>query len=185
MTFWRRAPREVYRVYGQDEYLDHSDISSEGRSGLESSDEYESPENEAVGSPSSPRFYPGRLLGFGLLGGVTVCALGLVLLNSSHRLPVARRLKAPQSARRVSPSDGSNGVQITGHAIRISSASVSDGRAPMRRLIHVDSHVAVKTQMTSVSSIAAWWSAQPPHTPSVSPESETSSTTEDEFGFER
>jgi hypothetical protein len=84
MTLWHRAPRAVYRVYGEEEYL------AEQHDGVE-----EPPPGGAdrqTGRPvivsSAPRgSHAARLLGLGLLAGVTLGAVGLVVSNLSHRAP--------------------------------------------------------------------------------------------------
>ncbi len=91
MTLWRRVPREVYRVYGQDEYLAGDDQAPAQPSSSATPVEYER------GSRS------GRLVGLGALVGVSVGALGLVLTHASSRAPAARSSGIAQSAR---PSAG-------------------------------------------------------------------------------
>lgn len=81
VTLWRRAPRQVYRVYGEDEYL------SEG--GTHVSDQHSrSPIHDEDSPPfidgGSERSRSGRLIGLGLLVGVTVGAAGLVVVNASR-----------------------------------------------------------------------------------------------------
>jgi len=113
MSLWHRAPREVYRVYGEDEYLDDGGESAEyvgsGEDGVSgeatesakpaehatsvgyagSAEAHRSAQNRAVGrhpvSSTSHRSHSGRLVGVGLLVGVTVGTLGLIALNVSQR----------------------------------------------------------------------------------------------------
>src|ERR1700722_3634327 len=103
MSFWHRAPREVYRVYGEDEYL-AGDGSSAG--GSVPADEDLPVEDEALGDAATAESYSSlssrrdatfsssldssrtrtrRLLGLGVLAVVTGGTLGLVVLNASHR----------------------------------------------------------------------------------------------------
>jgi hypothetical protein len=75
MTLWRRAPRSVYQVYGEDQYL-----AGDGEPVREDRDEAEV---QSHGSRS------GRLLAFGLLAGVMASALGLVALDVLRHSPPA------------------------------------------------------------------------------------------------
>ena len=104
MSLWRRAPRQVYCVYGQDEYL------SEGHPAGETEPPHDEPESDFVGrapevgaAAAGARSRGPRLIGVGLLLGATIGAGGLVVshLNgqsprrggavsaSSHRVPQA------------------------------------------------------------------------------------------------
>jgi hypothetical protein len=87
MTLWQRAPREVYRVYGQDEYL-----AEEAPSPTETSSPA-LPAKQSHGSRSA------RLIGLGVLVGVSVGALGLVVAHVSHQPPAAQRSVVAQSSR--------------------------------------------------------------------------------------
>lgn len=115
MTLWHRAPREVYRVYGQDEYLGEGEVrageepwlsihgqplSSPALEDRPSQVEDADRENRAAASAdrgesplrgvpvhSSRSSGSGRLIGLGLLAGVTAGALGLVVSSMSHRSP--------------------------------------------------------------------------------------------------
>jgi hypothetical protein len=115
MTLWRRASREVYRVYGEDEYLGEDASSGGDESWSPSAGEQSDPrsahaheDDRHIGIASPPHgSRPGRLVGLGLLVGVVVGAFGLVALNASHRPPVAPRAGIAQSARASSTSHSS------------------------------------------------------------------------------
>jgi hypothetical protein len=119
MTLWQRAPREVYRVYGEDEYLAEGEVhaATESRS---------VPVSEEAHGPRS-----GRLLGLGLLVGVTVGALGLVVLNVSHRGTAGSRLgvshRAAEGAVRHTSAPARTSPEL---AIHGSAAPVSRPGAP-------------------------------------------------------
>jgi hypothetical protein len=100
MTLWRRAPREVYRVYGEKEYLAEGDSLIEGHE--QSGDESRMDEATRVQDAQIPSFDSGtrssrsvRLVGLGLLMGVTAGVLALVVSNASHRSGTG----APHSAK--------------------------------------------------------------------------------------
>jgi hypothetical protein len=78
VTFWQRTPREVYSVYGEEEYLSENDIHASGQASQPPAEGEGSPLFTGGGSHSRS----GRLLGLGLLLGVTVGAFGLVAVNA-------------------------------------------------------------------------------------------------------
>ena len=104
MSFLRRAPREVYRVYGEDQYLE-GEVAPDGASGTR--EDVTSAESDgqaeaswsalaadippvsagSVGSASAHSRGPhaARLVGVGLLLGVCLATLALVVANLSHR----------------------------------------------------------------------------------------------------
>jgi hypothetical protein len=101
MSLWRRAPREVYRVYGEDQYLE-GDTAPEGETAAREDARSVEPDSRDAASfaaevpPASPGTagsssarpsgsHAGRLIGVGLLVGVGFATLVLVLLNISHR----------------------------------------------------------------------------------------------------
>ena len=98
MSLWRRAPREVYRVYGEDQYLEGEMAAGDETAAREDSMAAE-PDSRGVASwaaPVSPGTagsssarpsgsHAGRLVGLGLLVGVGLATLALVFLNMSHR----------------------------------------------------------------------------------------------------
>ncbi|HEX4837473.1 MAG TPA: hypothetical protein VFV03_02975, partial [Solirubrobacteraceae bacterium] len=98
MTLWHRAPREVYRVYGEDEYLADDAPSAGDGSHPTQAHEHEI-DHHAAAASWSHRSRSGRLVGLGLLVGVTVSALGLVAVNTAHRPPAASRAGVTQIAR--------------------------------------------------------------------------------------
>lgn len=106
MMPWQRAPREVYRVYGEDEYLAAEDRPTSERPHVSASDSVEEDSRVALASPASHGSGQGRLIGLGLLIGVTIGAVGLVVVNMSHRSP-SREAGASRSepARTPSPTE--------------------------------------------------------------------------------
>ncbi len=117
MTLWRRAPREVYRVYGEEEYLGGDALSADEASHHAPAHEHGNSRHAVVGSPSY-RAQAGRLVGLGLLVGVIVSAAALVVLNATHRPPTA----PPSTVAHVARPDG---------AARASSGAASDGGSPV------------------------------------------------------
>lgn len=120
MSLWRRAPRQVYRVYGEDEYLAEEHVADESedlrcveRSGLgENQAEVEvSPavggrkRGPEVGSLSFTGSRTPRLVGVGLLLGVTVGAAGLVLSHLTHEASPSRGPSGAHSAQRRAPTN--------------------------------------------------------------------------------
>jgi hypothetical protein len=121
MTLWRRAPRQVYRVYGEEEYL-----ATDATPSCESSQPPSANLDEghhAVSSPCSYESHTGRLLGLGLLASVTVGVLGLVGLNASHRHDSPHRhdnpprLRAMQSVGAGAPDRASAAVSNSPTAV--------------------------------------------------------------------
>jgi hypothetical protein len=104
MSLWRRAPREVYRVYGEDQYLE-GDTAPEGEAAPPEDTTAVEPDSRGVasrtafaadvppappGAAGSPSARPGgshagRLVGVGLLMGVGLATLVLVFSNLSDR----------------------------------------------------------------------------------------------------
>jgi hypothetical protein len=183
MTFWRRAPREVYRVYGEDEYLaegEHASaeahLADDGRPGQA----WSQATGAQVRAPHS-----GRLLGLGLLVGVTVGALGLVLLNASHR----PRSASPPSAspRSVKASTGSR--QAVGGSAAVASDSRQAARA--QRHLAVSWRSRIKSPAGSAPSAEPMGSGLPVGSGLRASAYELSesgvavSRADDEFGFER
>lgn len=112
MSLWRRAPRQVYRVYGEDEYLaeEHVAADAEFLRGAEDSRAYEKGSELGDAAPPAASRAP-RLVGIGLLLGATVGAAGLVLSHLSHE---------------TSPSPiSSSGPSVLRRTSRASSGSVS------------------------------------------------------------
>ncbi len=104
MSLWHRAPREVYRVYGEDRYLE-GDTAPEGVTVAQEDATAADPDSRGVASwaafaadvapasadtagSSSARpsgSHAGRMVGVGLLVGVGLATLALVFLNIAHR----------------------------------------------------------------------------------------------------
>ena len=182
MSLWHRAPREVYRVYGEDEYLaDDAGIIRDGElfddaapgCGAASASDAVLAGGAAFSRDAAPgkdaafasdavlagntafasdpalgrdgafvnatrsRSGSARLLGVGLLVGVTVGVLGLIELNASHR--PARTAAA--IARGGQPSIARQGSAVD----RVSVAGVSSSleardRKPARRMSSATVH---------------------------------------------
>jgi hypothetical protein len=157
MSIWHRTPREVYRVYGEDQYLE-ADIAareeaatSEPDSAAEASSsafatDAASPSPRTAASrsalPSGPhagglldtRPHAGRLVGVGLLMGVSLATLALVFLNASHprgaatepfaqgaRVEVGQRA-ARASGARSAPRIAQSESRMPAHAPRFSAS---------------------------------------------------------------
>jgi hypothetical protein len=142
MTLWHRAPREVYRVYGQDEYLAEDDV----QVGVGEASSAPPAGEEARGSRS------GRLVGLGVLVGVTVGALGLVVLNVWHQRSAVPRSVVAQSAR----------ARAAGHPSAASHASTAS-HASVR--VPVGAEPATHTSTRPASHVSA--SVRPPARPLV------------------
>jgi hypothetical protein len=99
MTLWRRAPREVYRVYGEDEYLAEDEPIVGELAGTAGGDG--DGRHFTIGRSRSPGSRSGRLIGLGLVVGVTLGVAGLVVRNVSDDTSSVPRLGAPQSTPRT------------------------------------------------------------------------------------
>jgi hypothetical protein len=158
MTLWHRAPREVYRVYGEDEYLADDALSAEEEPFAPRVAEEESftPQvaEESCAPPTGEEFHrtpthnhatyhysavapplhrsrSGRLLGLGLLAGVTVGALGLVALNAAHRSPAAPPADAAQTAHADAAAHTSTGAPVAdGSVVHMPNSHDHELRAP-------------------------------------------------------
>jgi hypothetical protein len=81
MTLWKRTPRSVYTVYGEQEYLSAEE--------LDTGTGAQQPSPAIVSEPKGAS-RSRRLLGFALLVGVTFSAIALVVMNSSHQRAASR-----------------------------------------------------------------------------------------------
>jgi hypothetical protein len=145
MTLWHRAPREVYRVYGEDEYLAEEALSAGQESPPSPADEYEADRSAAVGLPSH-RSRSGRLAGLGLLAGVTMAAFGLVALHANHRSPTASRIVVAQTTRASIAAHASVDAPINHRAV----AGMPNGRElrappPARARTRVPGHGSARS----------------------------------------
>jgi hypothetical protein len=104
MTMWKRAPRSVYSVYGEQEYLCG-----------DASDAQEQPSPAAAFEPASASRWR-ALVGLGLLAGVTTCAVVLVAVNVSR-------------TRTVSPPAIDRGASVDRASAPVGSSSASDASA--------------------------------------------------------
>ena len=142
MSLWRRAPREVYRVYGEDEYLaagEEAGWEEPGSAPLETgppatdpSDalyEHDTRASQAYGPRSR------RLVGLALLVAVTAAVFGLVAASALRRpraAPPARvaqeargGVRAPAPAVAQSPRGGSPESRVSAGTFRLPHAVVS------------------------------------------------------------
>jgi hypothetical protein len=170
MTFWHRAPREVYRVYGQDEYLAEDDAHAAEESwpplvGEEprQSSAHDDPASvlggidpddvgtaaayrdgglhRTVASSRSHGSRSGRLVGLGVLVGVTVGALGLVALNATHRSPAAPRVVVAQTTHAGAAAHASVDAPISHRSVvGMSNGPASRMRAPARARTRASRH---------------------------------------------
>jgi hypothetical protein len=112
MTLWHRTPREVYRVYGEDEYLAEEAPTVDEEAEPAQAREHDAA-SQAFVEPPSRRAHSGRLVGVGLLVGVTASAIALVALSAVHRLSTAHRPVA-QVARKDDTARAATGVSVDG-----------------------------------------------------------------------
>lgn len=199
MTLWHRAPREVYRVYGQDEYLAEDDRSRVEELHAESVDGYRGDDHPSVTSSQSHASRPARLVGLGLLVGVVVGVVGLVVLNGSHPSSARPQSSVVQSAPKDAAGRSSTAAHESGasHAFtRISAGpepatpasgnAVSRARASMRSSARPLPRPRAERPTESASNTVAVMPSQP-----QSPASELSgpdaavSSIDGEFDFER
>jgi hypothetical protein len=204
MSLWQRAPREVYRVYGEDQYLDGATAPREDAATAEPDGSTEAPWSAFAaaappplthgGSPARPRgLHAGRLVGFGLLVGVSLATLFLVFVkvvrpHGTTPEPYAREARIEDEqhghAERMSGDDNPLAVGDKKQSDRMPRFSVSPVVAPARtsgaRLQHRDAGADPAPRME-------WaWSAA-----SRSPDGEAPAavavypTVQDEFGFEQ
>jgi hypothetical protein len=140
MSLWRRAPREVYRVYGEDQYLE-AETAPEGETAPQEDAMTVEPDRRTGASwaafaadvpPTSPGTagsssarqsgsHAGRLIGVGLLVGVGLATLALVFLNLSRRHGAApelvgqgARVEAEQGVERAA---GGGRAPVIGHSV--------------------------------------------------------------------
>jgi hypothetical protein len=121
MSPWRRAPRQVYRVYGEDEYLaeEHVAADAEFLRGAEDSRSYEKRSELGTAAPPTASRTP-RLVGIGLLLGATVGAAGLVFSHLSHEASPPRvGSSGPSVLRRTS---GTSSGSVSQHTFGVASA---------------------------------------------------------------
>jgi hypothetical protein len=160
MSLWNRAPREVYRVYGEDQYRE-GETAPEGETVAQEAITPPAPDSRARASwatlatdvsPASPGtsgsssapprgLHTGRLIGAGLLMGVGFATLALVFLNMSHRhgaapVPVGQgdRVKVEQGRGHVSGTDRARGIErrVNSRPIKVPSFSAPSLRTPIR-----------------------------------------------------
>ncbi len=187
MMPWQRAPREVYRVYGEDEYLSAEDRPTSERPHVSGGDSIGEGSSSALVSPISRGSHLGRLIGLGLLVIVTIGAISLVVVNMSRRSPSpglglsrsapARISGLPQGAR-IASSKATFDGQLA--------AKPSSGRRPlghplMPRTIHRFAGRGAQKSTQLRASIAP----APPLNGQVSVSQSEASPVDGEFDFER
>lgn len=149
MSLWQRAPREVYRVYGEDQYLEGEERATEGETVPREDAATVEPDSRAGTSgatfaaevsPAAARTdgssstrsggqHASRLIGVGVLAGVSLATLALVFLNASHPRGVATEPFA-QGARmagrqRIARASGAANAQAITHSESSSPAQPS------------------------------------------------------------
>ncbi len=166
MSLWRRAPREVYRVYGEDQYLEE-ETAPEGQTApeVETAAQKDStaaepdsrgmaswaafaadvpPASAGIAGSSSARpsgSHAGRLVGVGLLGGVGLATLALVFLNMAHWRgaapePVGRGIRA-EVEQGVEHATGPGRAQAIAHSVNSRPVQASHSSLPPVRPIRV------------------------------------------------
>lgn len=186
MMPWLRAPREVYRVYGEDEYLEGEDGSASEQPRVSAGDSIEEDSHVALASATSRGSRQGRLIGLGLLVGVTVGAVGLLVVNMSHRSP-PRGLGSSRStpARAFSPTLPARPGSGAGHSGRESEAKPSARKRSrghrsisraMRRLVSRGSEKSTQVRTSIAPSL--------PSSGQVSISQPEAPSADDEFDFE-
>ncbi|MFZ1925432.1 MAG: hypothetical protein WAU42_04730, partial [Solirubrobacteraceae bacterium] len=160
MSLWHRAPREVYRVYGEDQYLE-GETAPEGETALPEDTTAVEPDSRRVaswtafaadvppalpGTAGSPSALPGgsragRLAGVGLLVGVGLATLVLGFSNLSDRHgappdPVGQgvRVKDDQRVGRVARAGRMQAIarSVSSRQVRAPRFSAPPVRTPMR-----------------------------------------------------
>ncbi len=160
VSLWRRAPREVYRVYGEDQYLE-GDTAPEVETVAQEDSTAAEPASRGVASwaafaadvdpasadtagSSSARpsgSHAGRMVVVGLLVGVGLATLALLFLNMAHR-----RGAAPEAAGQglgakvglgVEHATGPGRAQAIAHSLNSRPVQASHSSTPPVRPIHV------------------------------------------------
>lgn len=131
MTLWHRSPREVYRVYGEEEYLAGEDMRVELSSSWSVDDEltqanldgdgreperlatHQGEGGPAVANPHTPARRSVRLASLGLLVGTAIGVFGLLGSRDRSARPPALRSVDPgehqvHTTSQVSPSAGAS-----------------------------------------------------------------------------
>jgi hypothetical protein len=217
-------------VYGEDEYLAGSDAHADEQTwtpgtnegpqvspaaddpsrvlgGAANEDVRAAPPHRVEGhptvvSPRPSRSRPGRLVGLGLLVGVTVGAFALVALNASHRAPMAPQSGVAQSPRvgavsRTSTandaSDASNasaGLPTNPGPVHPATVPISHARVSVRSLArslsHQPSRAESPTESTPIPSSMEPWQSQQSTPELPEPDVDVPATAvAGEFDFER
>ncbi len=137
MTLWQRAPRAVYSVCGEDEYLSEDGLHAAGDEPGARHLGDEPGARHLVEEPSTPYLAQaplrssssGRLVGLGLLVGVIVSAAVLVVLNRAHR-PVGPSRVAVVQAGSAHTTARVSAYSAAGHG---SVVGISNRAAPRAR----------------------------------------------------
>jgi hypothetical protein len=182
---WQRTPREVYRVYGEDEYLSAEDRPT-SEPHLSDGDSIGEDSSSALVSPISRSSHLGRLIGLGLLIAVTLGAISLVVVNMSRRSPSGLGLSRSAPARisglprgaRIASSKATFDGQL---AAKPSSGRRSLGHPLIPRAIHRFAGGGTQKSTPLRASIAP----APPLNGQVSVSQSEASPVDGEFDFER
>jgi hypothetical protein len=136
MTLWRRAPREVYRVYGEEEYLagGEANVRDERRLEMDAASDEET--RRFSHGEKAPSLSPSRLIGLGLLVCVALVAFVLVLSNATHRQSAAQTGVTPGSKSRSADRQSVGVLADRKLAARASTVTVSSPPESVRPLIH-------------------------------------------------
>jgi hypothetical protein len=142
MMPWQRAPREVYRVYGEDEYLAAEDRPASEQPYASAADSIGEDSPSALVSPIPGGLHPGRLMGLGLLVGVTIGAVGLIVVNMSHRSPPPKLGTSRSTPVRVSGL--SQGARNTSSEVPFGRQSEVKPSAGKRPLGHISMSLPIR-----------------------------------------
>jgi hypothetical protein len=167
MSLWRRAPRQVYRVYGEDEYLAEEHLAADADFlRAEDSRSYEKRSEIGAAAPPTASRTP-RLVGIGLLLGATVGAAGLVLSHLSHEASTPQVSSSGPSV--LHRASGANSGSVSQHTFGVASADsesatrskgISTSRASVSRY-RASSSVARRRMSRSVAAGRdRYWSRQ-------------------------
>lgn len=164
MSLWRRAPRQVYRVYGEDEYLAEEHVAADAEFlRAEDSHSYEKRSELGGAAPPTASRTP-RLVGIGLLLGVTVGAAGLVLSHLSHEASTPRvSSSGPSVPHRASGANSGSVLQHTSGVASADSESATRSKTSRASVSRYRASGSVARSRMSGSVAAAgdsYWSRQ-------------------------
>ncbi|MGA9875705.1 MAG: hypothetical protein WBQ21_07845 [Solirubrobacteraceae bacterium] len=146
---WRRAPRAVYRVYGEDEYLDGNEVGLEQSTNPISGGEHAAEDRHTAAHPRRLGLRSGRLVGIGLFVGVAVCALGLVVVNALHRPSGTTRSGFVQHTHNVPAGYASTGSASSSVGAIASTEAKHKRTRPLRDGAQVKTHSSIGGSATT------------------------------------